>query len=83
MKIFVEKTNKKEMPLTSAMACHDIHDTAGNFGETLTDISCFKTGLPKQFLTLTKSFVDGGNSKARCFQFAWFQQCPSWNIHKP
>ena len=69
------------MSLTSAMSCHDIADTARNSEELiLTDISSFKPDLPKQpkLTSYPKSCMGGvgDNSRARCFQFAWFQQYP-------
>jgi len=76
--IVCRKKQRNEM-LTSAMSCHDIADTAGNSEELiLTDISSFKTDLPKQpkLTSYPKSRMGGvgDNSRARCFQFAWFQQ---------
>jgi len=69
------------MPLTSAMSCHDITDTAGNSEKLiLTDISSFKTDLLKQpkLTSYPKSRIGGvgDNSRARCFQFNWFQKYP-------
>ena len=79
--IVCRKKQRNEMSLTSAMSCHDIADTAGNSEELiLTDISSFKTDLPKQpkLTSYLKSRMGGvgDNSRARCFQFAWFQQYP-------
>ena len=85
--IVCRKKQRNEMSLTSAMSCHDIADTAGNSEELiLTDISSFKTDLPKQpkLTSYPKSRMGGvgDNSRARCFQFAWFQNIHGWNIHK-